>query len=77
MTDYKWRIIDEENANIELSEMGQGLANGENGPNNYFCGNCDYKLAKNIPIDMHKRLSVGSVRCPKCNKVNVVEWSHL
>jgi phage FluMu protein Com len=76
MTDFRWKIIEMERANIELSSIGQRLAEGE-GQDNYSCGNCDYLLAKSMPLNMGVKLGFESVRCPRCKKVNAIEWSDL
>jgi hypothetical protein len=69
----KWKIVEQDFANFELSNTQVRLAVGDAG-DNYLCGNCEFLLAEKIPRNLKDRLGIHSVRCPNCKKVNKVEW---
>jgi hypothetical protein len=69
----KWKIVEQDFANFELSNNQVRLAVGDAG-DNYLCGNCEFLLAEKIPRNLKDRLGIHSVRCPNCKKVNKVEW---
>ncbi|MGA7369413.1 MAG: hypothetical protein WBX01_09800 [Nitrososphaeraceae archaeon] len=69
----KWKIVEQDFANFELSNTQLRLAIGDAG-DDYLCGNCEYLLAEKIPRDIKNRLGIHTVRSPNCNKVNKVEW---
>lgn len=71
--DIKWRIVEQDFANFELSNTHLRLAAGDAG-DNYLCGNCGYLLAEKIPRDIKDRVGIHTVRCPSCKKINKVEW---
>jgi hypothetical protein len=69
----KWKIVEQDFANFELSNTQVRLAVGDAG-DNYLCGNCEFLLAEKIPRNIKDRLGIHTVRCPNCKKVNKVEW---
>jgi phage FluMu protein Com len=69
----KWKIVDQDFANFELSNTQVRLAAGDAG-DNYLCGNCEYLLAEKIPRNLKDRMGIHTVKCPSCKKVNKVEW---
>ena len=73
MLNIKWKIVDQDFANFELSSTQLRLAAGDAG-DNYLCGNCGYLLAEKIPRDIKDRLGIYTVRCPNCKEVNKIEW---
>jgi hypothetical protein len=74
LADYSWEILEQEKATIELSYIGQILADGGVEDNNYLCGSCSYTLASNIPKNFEV-LPFETVKCPKCKKVNKIKWN--
>ena len=73
MLNIKWKIVDQDFANFELSSNQLRLAAGDAG-DNYLCGNCVYLLAEKTPRDIKNRLGIDTVKCPNCKEVNKVEW---
>lgn len=71
-TDYKWKIIDAEQANIEGASL---VVDGGNGPDNYLCGNCAKMLAINVTKGIGAIIQSDSARWSKCNKINAIEWA--
>jgi predicted RNA-binding Zn-ribbon protein involved in translation (DUF1610 family) len=69
----KWRIVEQDIADFELSNTHVRLVSGNFG-DNYLCGNCGYLLAEKISRDIKDRIRIHTVRCPNCKKVNKVEW---
>ena len=69
----KWKIVEQDFANFELSNTQLRLVIGDAG-DNYLCGNCGYLLAEKIPRSVKHRPGINTVRCPNCNKINKVEW---
>jgi Zn ribbon nucleic-acid-binding protein len=69
----KWKIVEQDFANFELSNTQLRLVAGDVG-DNYLCGKCGYLLAEKIPKDIKKLVGIHTVRCPNCKKVNKVEW---
>ncbi|MGH9913579.1 MAG: hypothetical protein ACRD5E_04480 [Nitrososphaeraceae archaeon] len=49
----KWKIVEQDFANFELSNTQLRLAAGDAG-DNYLCGNCGYLLAEKILKDIKK-----------------------
>jgi hypothetical protein len=52
--DIKWKIVEQDFANFELSNTQLRLAAGDSG-DNYLCGNCEYLLAEKIPREISVR----------------------
>src|SRR5918996_5773772 len=68
MLNIKWKIVDQDFANFELSSTQLRLAAGDAG-DSYLCGNCGNLLAQKIPRD------VQTVR--KSTKLNGIPQNEL